>query len=67
MFKLDTGAEATGIPENTHSVLGKPNLSNPSKILYGPGEQQLNVLGQLRAHSSVSRNRASKQFTFVSI
>ena len=34
MFKLDTGAEATAISEHTHAALGKPSLSNPSKILY---------------------------------
>ena len=49
MFKLDTGAEATAISENTYSVLGKQNLSNPSKILYSPGEQQLNVLEQFES------------------
>ena len=64
MFKLDTGAEATAISENIHSVLGKPNLSNPSKILYGPGVQQLNVLGQFES-TLKCKQKLCKQAIFV--
>ena len=64
MFKLDTGAEATAISENTYSVLGKPNLSNPSKILYGPGEQQLNVLGQFES-TLKCKQKSCNQAIFV--
>ena len=64
MFKLDTGAEATAISEYTHSALGKPSLSNPSKILYGPGEQQLNVLGQFEG-TLQCKQRSCKHIIFV--
>ena len=64
MFKLDTGAEATAISEHTHAALGKPSLSNPSKILYGPGEQQLNVLGQFEG-TLQCKQRFCKHTIFV--
>ena len=47
-FKLDTGAEVTAISLVTYEGL-KPGkhmeLGQPSKILYGPGNQALNVAG----------------------
>ena len=64
LFKLDTGAEATAISENTHLALGKPNLLDPSKILYGPGEQKLNVLGHFEG-SLQYKQRSCKQQIFV--
>ena len=64
LFKLDTGAEATAISENTHLALGKPNLLDPSKILYGPGEQKLNVLGHFEG-SLQYKQRCCKQQSFV--
>ena len=64
MFQLDTGAEATAISENTHAALGKPSLSNPSKILHGPGEQQLNVLGQFEG-TLQCKQRSCKHPIFV--
>ena len=44
-FKMDMGAEVTAIQRNL-SVVGEPELRRPSKILYGPAHQALNVLGQ---------------------
>lgn len=43
---MDTGAEVTAIQKATYQLLGKPELKNPSKTLYGPAHQTLNVLGQ---------------------
>ena len=40
-FKLDTGAEVTAISGATHQHLGKPKLSHPDKLLYGPSRQPL--------------------------
>lgn len=48
-FKLDTGSEVTAISLGTYESL-KPGkhgrLWQPSKALYGPGNQALNVAGQ---------------------
>ena len=65
MFKLDTGAEATAISEDTHSALGKPNLFDPSKILYGPGEQKLNVLGQFEVSLQCKQKSCKHQFFVI--
>ena len=48
-FKLDTGAEVTAIGINTYRTLGKPRLSSPRRVLYGPSKQQLATLGQFEA------------------
>ena len=45
-FKLDTRAEVTAVAEDLYLQLGKPELKQASKILYGPGQQRLDVLGQ---------------------
>ena len=45
-FKIDTGAEVTAISGKTHQLIGKLKLANPSKVLYGPVNQALDVIGQ---------------------
>lgn len=45
-FKMDTGAEVTAINVQTYSLLGKPRLAKPTKILLGPAHQKLEVWGQ---------------------
>ena len=44
-FKLDTGAEVDAISEATYKTLGCPRLCKPSRILYGPAKQPVEVLG----------------------
>jgi len=44
-FKLDTGAEATAITEDTYKLLPNVVLQKPMKILQGPAKQCLEVLG----------------------
>ena len=48
-FKLDTGAEVTAIDVITYCTLGKPKLSTPKRLLYGPSKQKLATLGQFEA------------------
>ena len=45
-FKIDTGAEVTAISGKMHQLIGKPKLANPSKVLYDPANQTLDVMGQ---------------------
>ena len=45
-FKLDTGAEVTTISQETYQQLGTTPLNKPSKVLYGAGNQPLDVMGQ---------------------
>ena len=49
VFKLDTGAEVSAISEELYDQLGKPPLRLPSKVLYGPSQQPLSVLGEFDA------------------
>ena len=65
LFKLDTGAEATAVSEDTHSALGKPTLLDPSKILYGPGEQKLHVLGQFESSLQYKQKFCMQQIFVV--
>ena len=46
LFKLDTGAEATAISTKTYNILKNTKLEKSCKILCGPNNQPLNVLGQ---------------------
>ena len=45
-FKLDTGAEATAISAETYQKLGTVALHKPTKILCGPANSHLSVIGQ---------------------
>lgn len=44
--KLDTGTEVTAISELTYKAIKKPQLTSPSKCLYSPSHQPLEVLSQ---------------------
>ena len=43
--KIDTGADLTVISEDVFHKLGKFTLRNTTKLLFGPGQKELNVLG----------------------
>ena len=45
-FKIDTGSEVTAISRETHQLIGNPKLSTPSKVIYGPVYQTLDIMGQ---------------------
>jgi len=57
IFKLDTGAEATAITEQTYKSLPKQVLKQPTN-LRGPARQRLNVLGQFTATLTHQQNSA---------
>ena len=61
-FKLDTGAQVTAISEHTYR--GPVQLKKPSKILYGPACQTLDVIGQFTVTLS-HKQRSTKQRVFV--
>ena len=54
-FKMDTGAEVTAINEVTHQLLGEPKLKKPTRVLWGPAHQTLDVVGQFMGYRDVSR------------
>ena len=63
-FKLDTGAAVTAISEETYRALPKTELKKPSKILSGPANQKLTVLGQFTGALS-NKEISSRQEIFV--
>ena len=63
-FKLDTGAAVTAISEETYHRLPSVQLQTPSKILSGPANQKLIVLGQFTSSLS-NENNTSRQEIFV--
>eukprot|EP00731_Ephydatia_muelleri_P036384 Em0245g3a len=63
-FKLDTGAEVTAISQETYQQLGTTPLNKPSKVLYGAGNQPLDVMGQFTGILS-HKELHSQQTIFV--
>ena len=63
-FKIDTGAEVTGISEETFRQLGGASLQRPCKVLYGPARHTLDVLGQFMT-TQRHEQRSSLQPVFV--
>ena len=51
-FKVDTGAAVTAISRECHELLGKPELQKPRKLLEGPDNQPLNVVGEFETNIS---------------
>ena len=47
MFKLDTGAEVSAVTQDTYQSLGM-QLTTPQKVLYGPSQTPLKVIGQFQ-------------------
>ena len=64
MFKLDTGAEVTAISEQEFQTMKDISLEKPSKVLYGPAHQALDVCGQFTA-TLVHQQHSSSQTVFV--
>ena len=63
-FKLDTGAQVTAMSEKTYKGLELGPLKKPSKVLYGPTGEPLDVLGQVTAKITVG-SKGSRQTIFV--
>lgn len=62
---MDTGAEVIAISEDTYATIGKPKLDPPNKILYGPSQQALKVLGQFTGTFSHKNNTITHQVFVV--
>ena len=63
-FKMDTGAEVTAINEGTYRSLGEPSLRDPTKVLWGPAHQTLDVMGQFMGWMKHSK-RSARQSIYV--
>ena len=63
LFKLDTGAEVSAVSEEVFWTLRK-TLQKPSRLLYGPSLQCLNVIGQFK-ETLCFKERSSLQTIYV--
>ena len=63
-FKLDTGAEVTAISRRTFQKLHGTKLEKPSRLLHGPSQQDLKVVGQFSGNLSC-KGRYTRQHIFV--
>ena len=63
-FKLDTGAEVTVISEEVFKNLEGTKLQTPSKALYGPSHQKLDVVGEFEGTLTQNVN-SHKENIFV--
>lgn len=63
-FKLDTGAAVTAIPESSFSANIHGKLHPPGKVLYGPGNQALEVRGLFQGVLNI-KNKRTKQDIYV--
>ena len=64
LFKMDTGAEVTVNSEKVYATLEKTRLGKPSKVLYRPARQPLEVLGQFSGNL-VHREQSHLEENFV--
>ena len=63
VFKLETGAEVTAVSEEVFLRL-KKTLQKTSRVLYGPSQQCLNVIGQFEETLSFKK-RSTLQTIYV--
>ena len=63
-FKMDTGEEVTAINEGTYRSLGEPRLRDPTKVLWGPAHQTLDVMGQFMGLMKHGK-RSARQSVYV--
>ena len=63
-FKLDTGAEVSAVSEETYLRVYGKQLQSPTKVLYGPAYQSLEVLGQFEGQLR-GKDRSHVETLFV--
>lgn len=65
VFKMDTGAEVTVISEKEYCTLERTKLEKPSRVLYGPARQPLEVLGQFSERLTYGEHSHSEDIFVV--
>lgn len=64
VFKLDTGAAVTAIPSRSFSTEKYRVLQPPGKVLFGPGNQRLDVKGRFKGRLSI-KEKTTEQDIYV--
>ena len=65
LFKIDTGADVSVIPEPVFKQLKGVTLNPPKRRLIGPGQNQLTVVGQFTAKLEDQNSVADEQIYIV--
>ena len=65
MFKIDTGAKVTAISEKLYKTLRSSPLQKPSKVLNGPGQHPLHVVGQFEEILRHGQNSSIQQIFVI--
>ena len=63
-FKLDTGAEVTAVSNSKFRLLNTEIMEKPSKTLYRPDHQPLDIIGQFTIFVTYNGNN-TKQLIFI--
>ncbi|KAI4874700.1 hypothetical protein NFI96_001267 [Prochilodus magdalenae] len=66
LFKVDTGADVTVVPEELYRRGKFSRLENITKILHGPGQEALTVVGMFPAKLTVNRKSTTQDIYVVS-
>lgn len=64
-FKIDTGADVTVIPEYMFRKLQNVKLVKTDKILFGPGQKQLHVLGKFKCELKLKSVKSNQDIYVV--
>ena len=65
VFKMDTGTKVTVISEKEYRTLKRTKLGKPSRVLYGPARQPLEVLGQFSERLTYGEHSHSEDIFVV--
>ena len=65
IFKIDTGAEVTAISEKLYKNSRFPVLQKPTKLLKGPGQYPLQVVGQFHETLHHGQNSSEQQIFVI--
>ena len=64
-FKLDTGAESTAISAETFQKLRNVSLCEPTKVLRGPANSHLSVMGQFSGKLSYKQSKCQEEIFVI--
>ena len=65
IFKIDTGAKVTAISEKLYKSARFPVLQKPTKLLKGPGQHPLQVVGQFHETLHHGQNSSGQQIFVI--
>ena len=64
-FKIDTGADLSVVPEYVFKKLKNIKLVKADKILFGPGQKQLQVLGKFKCELKAKSAKSNQELYVV--